>query len=246
MTYAITSKSETDACLKAISEVFLRGRRVKRSLEISPLVVFIPYSTDAFGYFSERRQEFCDLLGARGLKAIERTARVYTSEKDRISKPSYRNRLENFPDTTSRPTPLNAINQIEKLVNEVSEFPRASTHVFTFFRPSDLYNKRWPGYVPCPTSGDFKYRDGNLSLNVMFRSCDILNFLYNDIYYLREIQLLVLNKAKEVEGSKLPATTQPGHLNLFLSRAFIQTWEIDPIVNLGEVIDNTKRFLGSP
>ncbi|TIU31768.1 MAG: hypothetical protein E5W38_14890 [Mesorhizobium sp.] len=246
MTYAITSKSETDACLKAISEVFLQGRRVKRSLEISPLVIFIPYSMEGFEYFSGRRYEYGELLGVQGLKAIERTARVYTSDKDRISKPSYRNRLENFPDTASRPAPLNAINQIEKLINEVSASPRASTHVFTFFRPSDLYNKRWPGYVPCPTSGDFKYRDGKLSLNVMFRSCDILNFLYNDIFYLRQIQFFVLNKAKEADGSKLPRTAQPGQLNLFLSRAFIQTWEINSIQNLVEVIDSTKRFLATP
>ncbi|MHB9399890.1 thymidylate synthase [Mesorhizobium sp. RSR380A] len=243
MTYAITSKSETDACCRAISEVFLQGKRVKRSLEISPLVIFIPYSPERFTYFAERRYEYGELLGIRGLKAIERTARVYTSEKNRVSKPSYRSRLENFPDTASRPVPLNAINQIDKIVSEVSAFPRASTHVFTFFRPSDLYNKRWPGYVPCPTSGDFKYRDGKLSLNVMFRSCDILNFLYNDIYYLRQIQFSILRKAKEADGSKLPPTTQPGPLNLFLSRAFIQTWEITPIQNLVEVIDSTKEFL---
>lgn len=241
--FAYTSKSEAEACLVAISEVSQSGVRVKRSLELSPLVLSIPFDPSKFEVFSKARVEYGRLLGVNGVAAINRTDRVYTSSKGRITKPSYRERLENYPDVVSRPVLLNSVNQIDKISEEMSRCPRASNHSFVFMRPADLYEKRRPGYVPCPIAGDFKLRKGSISLNVMFRSCDVLNFLYSDIYYLRRLQREVLDKVTLINEEKFLNKTRIGDMNLFLSRAFIQTWEIkDPRGYVG-LVEDAKEFL---
>lgn len=226
MSFSHTSKSEAEACLIAIDEVMLNGIRVKRAMEISPFALSIPFDPNRFSRFSESREGYGVALGEAGKSALRRTTRVYTSLKGRITKPSYRDRLENYPDVARRPVIRNSVNQIEKISDELAKYPRASTHSFVFLRPSDLFEKRWPGYVPCPIAGDFKFRDGKLDLNVMFRSCDVLNFLYSDIYYLRRLQIEVLEAAMLRQECKIPSLSSIGNLNLFLSRAFIQTWEI--------------------
>lgn len=201
--FSYISKPEVDACLVAISKVNSTGYRVKRSIELSPLILSIPFNSVKYETFSQNRLEYGRVIGSNGAAAIKRTDRVYTNTKGRITKPSYRDRLENYPDVVSRPVRLNSVNQIEKISDELASFPRASNHSFLFMRPADLFEKRRPGYVPCPIAGDFKIRHGAISLNVMFRSCDILNFLYNDIYYLRNLQIEVLDLAKSRLLSKI-------------------------------------------
>lgn len=78
-----------------------------------------------------------------------------------------------------------------------------------------------PGYVPCPISGDFKFREGKLQLNIFFRSHDALNFGYADIYYFRKLQIEVLSKAKKITKSKVLQNGNIGTLNFHFSRAYI-------------------------
>jgi thymidylate synthase len=152
----------------------------------------------------------------------EKATRVYTDPRDRPTKPSYFSRLIAYPDRPKRhPARGATIDQIETIVEQLDQKPGYSCLSFVFLRPADLLDKVRPGYVPCPIAGDFKLRGGKLSLSVMFRTMDVLSVGYADIFYLRNLQRLVLTRAQEPGRNPKVSDAQVGDLNLFLSRAFI-------------------------
>lgn len=236
-------KDEFDGVRKSICAVIEEGYRVKRSLELCPLVLSIPYIEESYKIFSINRVAYSELVGPSGTAARVRTDRVYTDEADRVTKPSYRSRLIYYPDSTLYPLPRNSIDQISRIASDLALRPRISTLSFTFLRPSDLYRNIRPGYVPCPISGDFKFRRGRLILNVMFRSCDVLNFLYHDIFYMRRLQEEMLTRAKCEYGSKLEESSTIGDLNLFLSRAFVQTTESKSRYRGKKMLAEIEKFI---
>jgi len=131
------------------------------------------------------------------------------------------------------------INQIDTISSEIAKKPGYSILFFIFLRPADLIDKFRLGYVPCPIAGDFKFRDGRLHLSVMFRTSDAFAVGYADIFYLRAIQDIVLQKAKEKSSLEKIRTSEIGDLNLYFSRTYIERkHELrDPITKIKKSVD---------
>ncbi|MGE4193716.1 MAG: hypothetical protein AB7E51_10035 [Pseudodesulfovibrio sp.] len=163
-----------------------------------------------------------DGLGREGLK---RAQRVYATTEYRRSKPSYRKRLIQYPDTPRKKNyPYTHVDQIACIAKDLASKPGYSCLSFTVLRPSDLIDKFRPGYVPCLTAGDFKFRNNKLNLNVLFRTCDALMLGFHDIYYMRLLQNEVLCMAKELTNNEKLLAGEIGELNIYFSRIFINKY----------------------
>jgi len=86
-------------------------------------------------------------------------------------------------------------------------------------RPADLFDQFRPGYVPCLIAGDIKYRNGMLELNVMFRTSDALTVAYADIFYMRKLQMDLIEMIKQRTDQKELIKITPGVLNMFFARS---------------------------
>src|SRR6185503_18804960 len=144
------------------------GTKSNRYLELINCLVSIKYTPTGLIKFKEYRPSFLRIVGRTAEASFKRADRVYTKSKDRMTKPSYFKRMTAFSEIIRGKTVH--INQIENIIFELAEKPRHSLLTFAIFRPSDLINKKRPGYIPCPIAGDFKFRKGELQLNLFFRS----------------------------------------------------------------------------
>lgn len=219
MAYLIKEKDELSSYLKLIELIKENGYKSSRYLELPNCLMSIPYSEKSFNQFIEYKSEYINIVGRTAKSAWERGKRVYTTYQDRMTKPSYLKRLRMYESLIKGKKV--EIDQIENIVFELAEKPKYSLLSFSIFSPNDLIEKKRPGYVPCPLAGDFKFRNGELQLNVFFRSHDALNFGYIDIYYLRQIQLYVLEEAKKHTKFLKLQKGKLGSLNLHFSRAYV-------------------------
>lgn len=77
----------------------------------------------------------------------------------------------------------NKINQIKTIINKLKTDPAAKSATITLMKPGfDL------SHVPCLVGLDFKIRNGRLLLTGFFRSQDIYNKMYADLFCLAKIQ----------------------------------------------------------
>ena len=109
-----------------------------------------------------------------------------------------------------------------KISEELGKKPGYSNLSFVILRPADLHDQFRPGYVPCPIAGDFKFRDGRLNLSVMFRTNDAFSVGYADIYYLRCLQLEILDMAQSYTNKKNLMEGKIGDLSLYFSRTYVE------------------------
>jgi len=220
MSYLLESVGEIDALKDWLMLILDCGQNNGNYLEIQNCLLSIQYDERLWDAFVAFQQSYFEKTKPVGEKGWNRATRVYTTMQDKQSKPSYLARLNNYPDK-ARKRKNSGINQIESIVQDLVTKPGYSCLSFVILRPADLIDKFRPGYVPCPIAGDFKFRDQRLDLSVMFRTSDALSVGYADIYYLRELQRLVLNRAAELSDNQKLATGTPGKLNLFFSRTYI-------------------------
>lgn len=223
MSYMLSARNEFDGLSKLLHLIIENGKPNGNYLEILSCLLTIVYDADSLVRFRAFRNEFLDITRRIGGEGWNRATRVYTTMRDLPTKPSYLRRLIEYPDKPRLPkisTPY--INQIDTITSELAKKPGFSTLSFIFLRPADLIDKFRPGYVPCPIAGDFKFRDGKLHLSVMFRTSDAFGVGYADIFYLRQIQEMVLQRAKEKTlGGKIQ-DSEIGDLNLFFSRTYVE------------------------
>jgi len=220
MSYLLESVGEIDALRDWLTLILGHGQNNGNYLEIQNCLLSIQYDERLWDAFVAFKQSYFELTKPVGEKGWNRATRVYTTTQDKQSKPSYLARLNNYPDK-ARKRKDSGINQIESIVQDLIAKPGYSCLSFVILRPADLIDKFRPGYVPCPIAGDFKFRDQRLDLSVMFRTSDALAVGYADIYYLRELQRLVLKQATQLSESEKLAMGVPGNLNLFFSRTYI-------------------------
>jgi hypothetical protein len=223
MSYAITTDNELDGLSRLLYLILGKGKQNGNYLEILSCLLTISYNPIALACFQAFREKFFNIAGQTGIDGWNRATRVYTTTNDLPTKPSYLRRLVEYPDQPRKaPKPVSYINQIDTIASELAKKPGFSTLSFVLLRPADLIDKFRPGYVPCPIAGDFKFRDEKLHLSVMFRTSDAFAVGYADIFYLREIQKRVLEKAKErASGGKI-YEGGIGDLNLYFSRTFME------------------------
>jgi hypothetical protein len=222
MSYLIEAKNELDGLRKLLQIIIKKGTITGNYLEVLNCLLSVQYDRDGLNLFRSFHKEFINLTGEVGKRGWDKATRVYTKSEDLRSKPSYIKRLTQYPDKPRKCiNGSDCINQIEMITNDLANKPGFNTLSFVFLRPADLVDKFRPGYVPCPIAGDFKFRDGRLNLNVMFRTSDALSVGYADIYYLREIQELVLEKARGKSHTGRIAKASIGKLDMFFSRTYI-------------------------
>jgi thymidylate synthase len=223
MSYLIEADNELSGLRKLLQLILEKGQTNDRYLEILGCLLTIHYDPAGLACFHAFHGRFLNIAGDLGRKGWNRATRVYTTMQDLPSKPSYLKRLTEYPD---RPRKADQsvchIDQLSTISSELAQKPGFSTLSFVFLRPADLIDKFRPGYVPCPIAGDFKFRDEKLHLTVFFRTCDAFAVGYADIYYLRNFQHRVLNKAKEISSSERIARGEMGDLHLYFSRAYVQ------------------------
>ena len=235
MSYLITTRNELEGLSRLLRLVLGNGRVNGNYLEILSCLLTIHYEQDGLVRFRAFHDKFLDITGQIGREGWNKATRVYTTNKDRVTKPSYLRRLLEYPDTSRKSeNSTQYISQIDTISSEMAKKPGYSILSFVFLRPADLVDKFRPGYVPCPLAGDFKFRDGRLHLGVMFRTSDAFGVGYADIFYLRAMQETVLQKAKEKSSLERIHAGEIGDLNLYFSRTYIERSHQlkDPMTNI--------------
>lgn len=215
----IIGENEFDSYYKLLNLILLKGNKSSRYKELLNCLMSIKYNESDFNKFMLFKDIYLGAVGKTAIACWLRAERVYTTHIDRMTKPSYLKRLKDYSDILNNE--IIQINQLDNIIHELSYKPKYSLLTFTFFRPADLIDKKRPGYVPCPIAGDFKFRNGELSLNVFFRSHDALNFGFADIYFLRLIQSEVLLKAKSITTHPSLKRGKIGTLNFHFSRVYL-------------------------
>lgn len=223
MAHLLTAKDELSALHDLLNLVLAKGVANGNYLEVLTCLLTIPFQPSAWNQFCSFKDTYLRIGGEVARMGWERATRVYTSDKDRPTKPSYLKRLIAYPDTRRKGCGDSlGLNQLDKISTELAKKPGFSNLSFVFLRPADLHDQFRPGYVPCPIAGDFKFRNGQLDLNIMFRTNDAFAVAYADIYYLRRLQQHVLLESKERAKHARLNEGRVGNLNLYFSRAFIE------------------------
>jgi hypothetical protein len=219
--YLLTASDDLKGLGMLLECILTSGRRNGTYLEILGCLLSMDFRQDRWETFCNFRELYLATGGESCQKGWDRATRVYTTRKDKPTKPSYLNRLVAFPDKPRRLTSrVRGLNQIDKISIELAKKPGFSNLSFVILRPADLHDQFRPGYVPCAIAGDFKFRNGRIDLNVMFRTSDALSVGYADIYYMRQLQMQVLKLASSLNSSL--STAQVGLLNMYLCRTYVQ------------------------
>jgi len=222
MPYLIESNNELMALNELIRIIIRKGEKNGNYFELLNCLLTIDYNRTDWMDYCKFIDNIIAIGGAITRHGWKKATLVYTTLRDRQAKPSYLKRLVQYPDKPRKLSKITTINQLKKIAYELSSKPGLSNLSFVIFRPSDLYDLFRPGYVPCPIAGDFKFRHGKLYLNVMFRTCDALAVAFADIYYLRKLQLDVLELSKKISTCDLIKNGEPGQLSLYFSRTYIE------------------------
>jgi hypothetical protein len=222
--------------------ILSHGTRNGNYLEILSCLISIEFAESQWLRYCSLRDEYLRLGGEVVDKGWARATRVYTTQTDKPTKPSYLRRLRHYPDTPRRkPSSIAGLDQLEKISHDLGRKPGLSNLSFVILRPADLHDQFRPGYVPCAIAGDFKFRGGRLDLNVMFRTSDALGLGYADIYYTRQMQLDVLAAAQKRTERRDLIHAEPGCLNLYLARAYVErTHKISSQVGSGSTVKRTS------
>jgi hypothetical protein len=225
--YLLVADNDLEGLRLLLECILKSGQRNGNYLEVLSCLLSINFTESGWQDFCDFREPYFEAGGQFARTGWHRATRVYTSNVDKPTKPSYLNRLVAFPDKTRRGQ-LNSkgLDQIEKISTELAKKPGFSNLSFVVLRPADLHDQFRPGYVPCVIAGDFKFRHGKIDLNVMFRTSDALSVGYADIYYMRKLQMDVLTLAKSKTESTALAKAEIGRLNMYLCRTYIQRMRV--------------------
>lgn len=173
----------------------------------------------------EERKRFCSFIGVLSNEkpfclGYDKARRAYVRTRGNITKPSYIGRLQSFNFRKPGTNDWTGIDQIERILDCFSETPQSSSLSMSVFHPDDLIDGYRPGYVPCLSLIDIKYRKGRLGAKFIFRSCDVGEVGVFDLFHCLRIQQELVQLARErnprVEISQEVST-------FFFSRAFFYT-----------------------
>ncbi len=221
MSHLVNAASELDAA-RQLYLLLLSSPAQKNVRECISVLSTIQYSDEGYRDYVSFLDTYREIGGDPVRRGWAKAQRVYEDPKDRHVKPSYLSRLTAYPDKTRRDKFHVELNQLEKIAFEILDKPGLNCLSFVFLRPADLFDKIRPGYVPCPIAGDFKVRNGKLILNVMFRTCDFYTVGFFDMYFLRRIQMHVVELVKRNDLSGKLDELCCGEMSLFFSRIFVE------------------------
>ena len=215
----IQTDSELKAYLLLLERIEQKGERSSRYLELLNSIVSIDFNEISYDDFLQNKDYLINIIGETAFLSFKRAIRVFENEEDRVTKPSYRKRLINYDENFNGS--VISVNQLENITYELIQKPLSSTLSFSFYRPIDNIKKQRQGYVPCPLTGDFKFRKNKLHLSIFFRSQDALNFFIPDVYYFRQLQFEILKSVKKEDIKNKFTKAEIGSLNFHYSRVYL-------------------------
>jgi hypothetical protein len=214
----LNSKSEFEAFRKILTEVNLNSYFDGESFDLINVALSITFSQEGWNGFLD----FINLWSYNFPELSEfgwnRAKRAYESKNHSITKPSYRLRLDGFV-CTNKKGESETIDQISIICKRLTSNRCASGACFSVFNPIDNIEGYRPGYVPCVHGGMFRIKNGQLLFSVWFRSQSVLEFGIQDIFYLRSLQIEVLERLIQINSSLVDL--EIGEICLFFGRIFI-------------------------
>ncbi|WP_343315422.1 hypothetical protein AAIB41_11445 [Brucella sp. BE17] len=178
--------------------------------QIAPYMCSIDYTPDCLEVLAELKQMLAEKFPVLSHFGERRADRAYGSNSGSITKPNYVSRIKKFP--------INEVNQHNEILETARREPSSGGLVFSIFNPSDLVEKKRPGFVPCLIAGSFLVHEGQLQLNAFFRSQSVVEFGLFDLEFLRRFQIDTAERINNHSRKKIAV----GSLNIQFGRIIIQ------------------------
>lgn len=180
--------------------------------QIAPFQCSIPYQERCLQQVEALKDRLRRQFPALIEFGEKRAKKAYRSTAGTITKPSYISRIINFDGK--------GLNQLESIRTVAGREPSSGGLVFSVFTPSDLADRKRPGYVPCLVAGSLMLHEGELQLNAFFRSQSVVEFGIFDLEFLRTLQMETVALLNCQRTSKNPI--EVGSLNLQFGRIIVQ------------------------
>lgn len=190
----IKSNGLLTAFAKCAEFVLAEGIRKSDMSEVQDLVCEIKLLEADIVNF----KAFVDRLSTHELLApgFEKALRAYRRPQGNITKPSYIGRLLRYPFLQKSTNDWSPIDQFEVVLEQFEQAPQSSNLGMIVFHPHDIRDAFRPGYVPCLSFIDIKYRAGELRTKFYFRSCDFAEVALFDFYHCIELHERLLASCK--------------------------------------------------
>ena len=169
----------------------------------------------------------------------QKSTRAYVREQGNITKPSYIGRMKNYDFFRQQSNNIEPINQFELVLDNFEKTPQASNFSIAVFHPTDLRDQFRPGYVPCLSMVDVKYRHGNLATKYLFRSCNLGEVGVYDLFHCLSLHRELADGMKS-RRPDLDFTDQ--RAILFFSRGFAYKRFFSQVEKLMGEIDSHLDF----
>lgn len=224
-----------EAYLECAGYVVSEGKRKSDMNEVQDLFCTVALTNENFA----KTEKFIEALGAEPeLKyGLEKARRAYEKLEGNITKPSYIGRVVGFPFLKPGSNDLSPIDQIDLVAEKFADAPQSSNLAISVFHPSDLRDAYRPGYVPCLSFVDVKFRAGELRTKFFFRSCDFAEVAIFDFYFCSRIHFEVLRRC----ALKRPDIEfQKSQVSWFFSRAFTYKRKRAPITAIRKMWTDVK------
>ena len=224
MNKSILGNKLAQTYLECADYVVSAGLRKSDMAEVQNLFCSVSLSDDDCEDFS--------ILVDRLAKAPElqhgfkKAQRAYQRVEGNITKPSYIGRIIAFPFLKFGTNDRSPLDQIQIVTEKFAEAPQASNLAISVFHPSDLRDAYRPGYVPCLSFIDIKFRAGKLETKFYFRSCDFAEVAIFDFYHCMRLHFQLKSGFQKARPD---VDMNSDQISWFFSRAFTYNRKREPI-----------------
>lgn len=182
MAYLIESSCILSAYLSMIDLCARESARKSDMSEVQDVCLSLSIDEER----AERFFAFARTLGRTKPFSLgfEKARRAYMRQRGNITKPSYIGRMRSFQFRKPGCNDWRGIDQVERVLERFALAPQSSNLAISIFHPDDLIDGFRPGYVPCLSFIDLKYRAGTMRMKFFFRSCDIGEVGLFDLFFL--------------------------------------------------------------
>lgn len=202
--HLVSEQKLLPAYLKCVDLVLEMGMRKSDMAEIQDLLCKVslsPSDVKAFNKFVRDVENHPELVKGR-----EKALRAYQRRSGSITKPSYIGRLREYPFLKQSSNDWTPVDQFEIIANQFLTAPQSSNLGMIVFHPNDIRDAFRPGYVPCLSFVDVKFRGGSLTTKFYFRSCDFAEVALFDFYHCLEIHGQIASMFADVRPDVIVST----------------------------------------
>jgi hypothetical protein len=188
----VVEDSLLGAFLKCTELVVKNGVRKSDMAEIQDLlckVILTDQDVSEFRDFVHGLEDNPILKGGR-----EKAQRAYKRLSSSITKPSYIGRMRDYQFFKAGANDWDPIDQFEIISDQFETAPQSSNLGMIIFHPNDISDAFRPGYVPCLSFVDVKFRNGNLATKFYFRSCDFAEVGLFDFYHCLDVHREIVGR----------------------------------------------------